>query len=139
MIVQEFSLSCGWDVCVYYGVDMIDREEVCKSLKRIGCITPRRMTRGIGKRNTGMTYSNNKKTVMVIGVTDNAQQFANSYDHEKGHLLRHISQELGIEPWGEDEQYLSGEISQKMFPVAKRFLCDCCREKATKFFSVFNI
>ena len=33
--------------------------------------------------------------------------------------------------YGEEVQYLSGEIGRRMFPVAKRFLCDECRKKAT--------
>ena len=53
---------------------------------------------------------------------------ANTYDHEKGHLVRHISQHLGLEPYGEQEQYIAGYISQQMFSVAKSFLCEHCRQ-----------
>ena len=35
----------------------------------------------------------------------------------------------GIDPYGEQQQYLSGEIGQRMFPVARRFLCEHCRSK----------
>lgn len=45
---------------------------------------------------------------------------------EKGHLCRHISQAFGIDPYGEEAQYLSGYVGQKMFPVAKKFLCEHC-------------
>ena len=30
-------------------------------------------------------------------------------------------------PYGEEAQYLSGYVGQKMFPVAKKFLCEHCR------------
>ena len=35
----------------------------------------------------------------------------------------------GVDPYGEEEQYLRGYIGQKMFLVAKKFLCECCRKK----------
>lgn len=84
-----------------------------------------------GNLNTGLTYSNfeHRRTVMVIAMTTSPEQFQNSWDHEKGHLCRHISRTFGIDPYGEEEQYLRGYIGQKMFPVAKKFLCECCRNK----------
>ena len=38
-------------------------------------------------------------------------------------------QQKGIDPYGEEFQYMSGDIAKRMFPVAKRFMCDCCRKK----------
>lgn len=49
--------------------------------------------------------------------------------NEKGHLAMHISSALKIKPYGEEYQYLTGEIGQSMFKIAKRFLCDDCRQK----------
>ena len=65
--------------------------------------------------------------VRKVGLTTSADEFANTYDHEKGHLVRHISQHLGLEPYGEQEQYIAGYVSQQMFSVAKSFLCEHCR------------
>lgn len=81
--------------------------------------------------NTGITYSNirNRETVMVIALTSSPEEFQNSLDHEKGHLCRHISRAFDIDPYGEEAQYLSGYVGQKMFPVAKKFLCEHCRRK----------
>lgn len=81
--------------------------------------------------NTGITYSNFKYkcSVVVIGLTTSAEQFQNTFDHEKGHLAMHISSALNIAPQGEEFQYLTGEIGQAMFKAAKRFLCDDCRKK----------
>lgn len=47
--------------------------------------------------NTGITYSNirNRETVMVIALTSSPEEFQNSFDHEKGHLCRHISRAFG--------------------------------------------
>lgn len=40
-----------------------------------------------------------------------------------------LSSALKIKPYGEEYQYLTGEIGQSMFKIAKRFLCDDCRQK----------
>lgn len=84
-----------------------------------------------GQYNTGITYSNFKHrcSVVVIGLTTSAEEFQNTFDHEKGHLAMRICSALRIHPQGEEFQYLTGEIGQAMFKVAKRFLCDNCRKK----------
>ena len=81
--------------------------------------------------NTGFTYSNfyHKCSIVVIGLTSSAEQFQNTFDHEKGHLAMHIADALDIDILGEEFQYLTGEIGQKMFRKAKRFMCDQCRVK----------
>lgn len=83
------------------------------------------------KKIIGITYSNfkHKCSIVVIGLTTSAEEFQNTFDHEKGHLAMHISSALKIKPYGEEYQYLTGEIGQSMFKIAKRFLCDDCRQK----------
>lgn len=41
----------------------------------------------------------------------------------------HVAAAFGIGPYGEEAAYLAGDVGQRMFPVARRFLCDCCRGK----------
>lgn len=79
--------------------------------------------------NIGFTYSNfrNKCSVIVIGLTSSPDEFQNTFDHEKGHLAMHICSAYEIDPFGEEYQYLTGEIGQKMFKIARRFLCEHCR------------
>lgn len=136
MIVQEFYIGgYDWRVRVYYAVTTYWTDAITADLKRAGCHgreldrACRSLERGV--LDTGLTYSNarRRETVMVIALTSSAAQFQNSLDHEKGHLCRHISQAFGIDPYGEEEQYLAGEIGQLMFPVARRFLCEHCRKK----------
>lgn len=69
---------------------------------------------------------------MVIAKTSSPDEFANSYDHEKGHLAKHIALAYYINPYGEEFQYMSGDIAKKMFPVAKMFMCESCRKKITE-------
>lgn len=106
-----------------------------RGLRQIGCgeYDLRRAYRNMtsGAADTGLTYSNAelRQTIMLIGRTTTAAQFQNSLDQEKGHLCRHISQAFGIDPYGEDAEYLAGYVGQRMFEVAEMFLCDTCREK----------
>ena len=83
-----------------------------------------------GKDNIGFTYSNLQKraSLMLIGVTDSSDEFQSTYDHEKGHLAMHICNALNIDPFSEEYQYLVGKIGKDSFKVAKKFLCDHCRQ-----------
>ena len=131
MIHQRFSIPrIDWRVYVFYAVDAIDTGVIERQLMAIGCNDTERVCRGICEPNSGVTYTNtaSRASVVVIGLTTSADEFANTYDHEKGHLVRHISQHLGLEPYGEQEQYIAGYVSQQMFSVAKSFLCEHCRK-----------
>lgn len=135
MIRQVFTISrIDWRVVVYYGVDAIATDRIIADLERIGCAGDKleraRKNLESGSVNNGLTYSNfdTRESVMVIGITTSAEEFANTFAHEKGHLARHISQALHIDPYGEDEQYITGEIAGQMFKVAKSFLCENCRK-----------
>ena len=138
MIRQNFFVECAdWKVTVFYEATHDDSDEIYKELTRVGILNS-------GNMNNGFTFTNQKtkESVIVIGTTTTANEFANTYSHEKGHLVRHISQTLGIAPYGEEEQYIHGELSSKMFKVGKRFLCDCCRNNTkyiSTFFRVFRI
>ena len=132
MIRQQFDISkYDWKVEVYYAVDCYYTDEIMGRLYDIGCRGDYLRTAyenlSAGKPNTGLTYSNygTRQTVMVIGITSSAAQFQNSYDHERKHLEAHIAAALGIDPWGEEICYLSGEIGQLMFEKARLMLCDC--------------
>ena len=139
MIVHDIYLSdYDWHCKVFYSVTTYWVEDILNELKRIGCSGEkyRRAKENLesGELNTGLTYSNSRKgeTVMVIAKTSSPDEFAHSYDHEKGHLAKHIALAYDIDPYGEEFQYLSGDISKKMFPVAKMFMCECCRKKLYK-------
>ena len=136
MIVQDIILPrYRWRVRVYYAVTAYWTDDIIRDLASIGChgTELRRAYANLtrGGLDTGLTYSNRRthESVMVIGLTSSAAQFQNSLDHEKGHLVKHMSLAFGLDPYGEEQQYLSGEIGQRMFPVARRFLCEHCRRK----------
>ena len=61
-------------------------------------------------------------------VMENSEWLKASFDHEKWHLVMHISSALSIDPYSEEYQYLAGEVGKRMFKVAKKFLCDHCKQ-----------
>lgn len=138
MIRQRIPLYYwGWDITVYYEAGPEDADRILFDLDRLGAdgAELRRAERNVrgGVPNTGLTFTSPKsrESVTVISRTTSAAQFQDTLDHEKGHLATHIGKALGLDPYGEELQYLSGEIGRRMFPVAKRFLCDACRKRAT--------
>lgn len=138
MLVQNFYLEAwDWNVTIYYAVDKYYTDQILDDLEGIGCSTVElvkveHMLRN-EDYNTGFTYSNikNRCSVVVIGLTTSPEEFQNTFDHEKGHLAMHICSAWHIDPFGEEYQYLTGAIGQKMFKIAKKFLCEHCRAKIT--------
>ena len=133
---QEFTLvKWDWRVRVFYVVDLIPIDFIIDELYGIGCnkqdIDDAINVLDSGENNRGITFSNDKEreSIIVIGETSCPAQFSNSFDHEKLHLAMHIAQVNNIDPFSEDLAYLAGEIGFQTFPIAKRFLCEHCREE----------
>lgn len=134
MIVQDIWLKdYDWRATFFYAEDECLCDSLFDELEKIDCYgvdmdSIRDMLRKC-ERNTGFTYTNRMDhgSVVFIAPTDSAEQFMDTFDHEKGHLAKHIAMECEIDPWGEEYQYLSGEIARQTFPAAKQFLCDHCR------------
>ena len=136
MIRQLLDLyDWDWRVYVYYVVDECDVDEILHKMRTIGAsegeLIKASLTLSADALNCGITYSNidSRRSVVVIGQADSAEEFASTYDHEKGHLAMHIAEALGLSIYGEEFQYLTGEIGRQMFRVAKQFMCECCRER----------
>lgn len=135
ILAQEFTLTkWDWRVRVFYVVDLIPIDFIIEELYGIGC-TERDIDNAVnvldnGKDNRGITFSNDeeRESIIVIGETSCPAQFSNSFDHEKLHLAMHIARVDNIDPFGEEIAYLAGEIGLQTFPIAKRFLCEHCRE-----------
>jgi len=136
MLVQDIYLEdYDWCVKVFYAVDTYYVGEILGELESIGCngyeLSKAEDVLSAGDYNIGLTYSNlpRRCSVVVIGLTSSPAEFQNTFDHEKGHLAMHICQELNIDPFSEEYQYLVGEIALLMFPAAEHFLCEHCRLK----------
>lgn len=134
MIVQDIYLEeYTWFIRVYYAVDQYYISNILIDLTDMNCDKDAffriKSLMEMHKKNIGFTYSNIEEhcTLVLIGVTDDAEEFQSTYDHEKGHVVMHISRALGIEPYGEECQYLAGEVGKQMFKEAKKLMCDNCR------------
>ena len=128
MIRQKIRVR-GWKVWVYYAVHEYYAEEIMENLRYIG-ISEREAQRATnnlcsGKKNTGLTYANKHMAVMVIGLASSAAQYANSISHETHHLGVFIAKHEGIRLDSEEVCYISGEIAEKLHPVAKVLTSEC--------------
>ena len=133
MIRQDVYLEkWDWYVIVYYAVDTYYMDEILEELEMIGCTYADEIEEDLTQHpyNNGLTYSNMRRRVslIVIGLTETPDEFQNTYDHEKGHLAMHIAEEDRMDVFGEEFQYLTGEIGKQTFPIAKRFMCEHCRK-----------
>ena len=133
MIRQDVYLEkWDWYVIVYYAVDTYYMDEILEELEMIGCTYADEIEEDLTQHpyNNGLTYSNMRRRVslVVIGLTETPDEFQNTYDHEKGHLAMHIAEEDRMDVFGEEFQYLTGEIGKQTFPIARRFMCEHCRK-----------
>lgn len=138
MLVQTFYLpQYEWSVKVYYAVDRYYTDDILHDLDNLDIDNYEyfKAKRSLSKaiKNTGFTYTNyrQKSSVIVLGLTTSADEFQDTFDHEKGHLSIHIATYYHLNPYGEEAQYLNGDIGKAMFPYAKLFLCDNCRKSFT--------
>lgn len=136
MITHDFYLKkADWNVRVYIYITSYHADEILDDLIYLGCkgenLKRAKSSLWEGNLNTGLTYSNlsSRETLIVIAKTSSGEECWNSLDHEKQHLLQDISTADGIDPFGEEICYISGEFIRDVFKVAKPLLCDCCRKK----------
>ena len=132
MIAQIIYLpQYDWTVVVYYCQEGYCKSTILNTLKSSGCTKDILgsindiMNEGL---NTGFTYSNEKHrtSYMAIGPADSSKEFQNTYAHEKGHTVSYIAEACSIDFTSEEYQYLMGDLSESMFEIAQRYLCDDC-------------
>lgn len=137
MIRQRLNIEeCGWVVDVFYSVNRYSCREAIHRLREIDC-PMRRMKRIIEKINTelwnyGVTYSKNKKTVIIISECTSDREFMNTLEHEKQHLIGHIIDYYNVKSSSEDAGYLAGYIGAMFTKPIKEEICDCCKKKLRK-------
>lgn len=84
---------------------------------RISLIQNRAASRIENYENSGFTFTNQEehKSIIVINRPDSAEEFIDTYNHEKNHVEMHICKEFGIDPYSEKAAYLSGQLAKKLF------------------------
>ena len=121
MITQDLYLdSYDWSIRIYYAIDGYYKPEILGDLQKLNCskidfIRAKDILDNC-RFNEGFTCSDNdtRNSLMVIGLTTSPSEFYNTLEHEKGHVVSHIGLSCGLNPYGEDIQYLNGEISKKL-------------------------
>lgn len=102
--------------CDYIGVSR---------LENLGCpddVLHRAASRIEDYENSGFTFTNQEehKSIIVINRPDSAEEFIDTYNHEKNHVEMHICKEFGIDPYSEKAAYLSGQLAKKLFKAQLR-------------------
>lgn len=136
VLAQEFFLEdYYWTVKVFYIVDTIPMGYLLDELSQIGCSkSDLKLAESLlhgDSKDKGLTYSNLREleSIIIIGETSCPAEFQHTFDHEKIHLAMHIGKYFNIDPYSEELAYLVGDIGMEMFPIAKKFLCEHCREE----------
>ncbi len=126
MTRDEIILENGWRVSFYYEATPYNAEEILTHLNDIGCNGETFATAcdnlTAKLTNTGLCYSGDGESVVVVGRATSDVQFFNSVVHEMMHLSVHIALALGIDLNGEEICYLAGEIAQKAYPTIREIL-----------------
>lgn len=74
------------------------------------------------KLNTGFIYSNMGNSVIVTAPSTSPKQMFNSLAHEVRHLVDDIAKTYGIDPYGEDVAYLTGETMMELTDEVRMIL-----------------
>lgn len=102
-----------WDIEVCIIVENPNVQYILSRLKDLGCpddVLHRAASRIENYENSGFTFTNQEehKSIIVINRPDSAEEFIDTYNHEKNHVEMHICKEFGIDPYSEKAAYLSG-------------------------------
>ncbi len=121
----------GWRVTCFYAVTHYEVEEIMRTLEEAGCagrnLEAAYDNLSAGNLNTGLCYSGDGESVLVVSCATSPPQLLNSIFHESHHASTQIANALGWDLTGEEVCYLSGEIGQQMYPVVSHYLCERCR------------
>lgn len=135
MIKQEIYLERAhdWKVTCFYAVTHYEVDEIMRTLEEAGCsgkhLESAYVNLSSGNLNTGLCYSGDGESVLVVSCATSPSQLLNSIFHEGHHASSQIANALGWNLMGEEVCYLSGEIGQQMYPIVSHYLCDCGRHK----------
>lgn len=107
-----------------------DLRDVYESLLSVGCPDhkARKVCMTLSQPNSGYTLTDydGRYSLVFIGRATSPEQMYDSIDHEKKHVVEHISSYYGIDPKSEEAAYLAGELGRLIFPAAAYVICPKC-------------
>lgn len=137
MIYQNTHIKkYNWTIHVFFNTTEKDAEVIMECLYNLGCrgniLKRAKSNLSSGEKNTGLTFSKNKNSCIVLGKTTDKENFANTLVHEIFHCAVHIADEYNIDTRSEEIAYIAGRLGAVMLPHASKFLCECCQNKKYK-------
>ena len=120
----------NWDIDVFIVIKNVNPNIIQDALEHMNCPLHimhksfRLLTTGI---NSGFTYTNKNihKSLLVVNVSSSADEYINTFAHEKNHVEMHICKEYGIDPYSEEAAELSGELAQMLIiPMTSGLLAE---------------
>lgn len=117
-----------------------DLRDVYETLLSVGCpdYKAREVCMVLSQPNKGYTLTDydGRYSLMFVGRASDASEMYDSIDHEKKHVVEHISSYYGVEPKSEEAAYLAGEIGRLIFPAVAYVMCPKCHCHENEFTSL---
>jgi len=132
MVITGFYLgNRDWWVMCHFDVSTTDDlRDVYESLLSVGSpdYKAREVCMTLSQVNKGYTLTDyaGKFSLMFVSRATDPSQMYDSIDHEKKHVVEHISNYYGVDPKSEEAAYLAGELGRLIFPAASYVLCPNC-------------
>lgn len=119
-----------WWIMASIGID--DREDlrdVYEALLSIGApdYKAQEVCMTLSQPNTGYTWTDydGHFSLMFVSKATSAEQMNSTIDHEKKHVVEHISNYYNVDPKSETSAYLQGELGRLLHPAVSYVLCEC--------------
>jgi len=131
--VQIMVKGKPWHITAFYPITCYHVKEIMAALCAIECnksdLNKAYRNLSSGQMNNGLTFSNYslRETIVVFAKSTSPAQYYNLFHHELHHTAVQIAIANGFDLDGEEVCYINGDIAQAMYPIAKQFLCDCCK------------
>lgn len=134
MITREVHIR-RWTVVFLFSFDANDMERIYEAL--VWAEAPDSVVSQVsenvsaGYLNEGFCYSNPRlrRTVYAIGKASSGPQVLDSIVHEIIHIIQHIGEEDGIDPYGEEVAYLGGNLSREISDIVCELSCPHCSQE----------
>lgn len=131
MIMQHVYLDkYDWTIYVYYQDSVGEINDILTEFKMMSppVHTYNKVKKFLKTKgyNSGCTYSDfeARQTFVVVCVQESNQEFINTYNHEKAHIVEHIAEYYNISQEQEEYYELSGLLGEELFDLAKFYMCD---------------
>lgn len=135
MIQTGFYLGDGaWWVMANFDIATTkDLSDVYRALMSVGCpdYKVREICMVLSRPDNGYTYTDydGRFSLMFASKGTSVDELYDTIDHEKKHVIEHISTYFDVDPKSEDAAYLAGELGKQLFPAIAMAVCPRCHHE----------